>query len=113
MSKFAGSSKIWEKLEESDWRLFANFVKSATRSGLVIINMTKNCENSPVTLKIVRLAIFRNFVRSATQSGLVIINMTKNCAKWQVTQKIVRLAIFPNFCKFCYNGQLALGFSDY
>ena len=81
MSKFTRSSKIWEKLEESDWRFFAIFV------------------------------------RSATQSGLVIINMTKNCAKWQATQKIVIvtfvIAIFPNFCKFCYNGQLALGFSDY
>ena len=41
--------------------IFANFVKSATRSGLVIINMTKNCEKSQLTKKIVRLAIFRNF----------------------------------------------------
>ena len=41
--------------------MFANFVKSATRSGLVIINMTKNSEKSWAPQKIVTLTIFRNF----------------------------------------------------
>ena len=42
-------------------QFFPNFLKSATRSALVIINITNHSEKSRATQKIVRLKIFRNF----------------------------------------------------
>ena len=65
-----------------------------------LINMTKNCQKSQVTQKIVRVTIFRNFCKFCwIHNSLwtsVIINMTKNCKKSQLARKIVRLAIFRN-----------------
>ena len=60
--------------------------------------MTKNCEKSQVTQKIVRLTNFRNFRKFCQIDNSlwtsVIINITKNCEKLQLVRKIVRLAIF-------------------
>ena len=42
-------------------QFFPNFLKSATRSALVIINMTNHSEKSRARHKLVRLTIFRKF----------------------------------------------------
>ena len=68
-----------------------------------LINMTKNCQKSQVTQKIVRVTFFRNFCKFCwIDNSLwtsVIINMAKNCEKSQLARKIVRLAIFRNIRK--------------
>ena len=49
-----------------------------------LINMTKNCEKSQVTRKIVKFAIFRNllnFVKSTTRSGLQCLLTRQRTAK--------------------------------
>ena len=79
-----------------------------------LINMTKNCQKSQVTQKIVRVRIFRKFCKFCwIHNSLwtsVIINMTKNCKKSQLARKIVRLDIFRNtrkiaiFAAYCKPG---------